>query len=45
MYLYEIEANKYSTLNKKENYGNDKYKMPTKQKPASLLKLFKDAGY
>ena len=43
--LYEKEANLYSELNKKTNHGNGNYKVSNKQKPASLIKIFKDAGY
>lgn len=43
--IYVKEANKYSELNKKTNYGNSYYKVPTRQKPASLLKVFENAGY
>ena len=43
--LYIKEANKYSELNRKTDYGNSNYKVSTHQKPVSLLRLFRDAGY
>jgi RHS repeat-associated protein len=40
---YNRQANEYSTFNKRTNYGNKNYQVPTKQTPKSLMRVVNEA--